>query len=160
MSTLLHRDPKTMVPDVIDWFETPFLTLRPYLVQPIRVEDYVDDGHYVVRAELAGVNPEKDVEVTVGSGYLVIRAERSAKTEGTHRSEFRYGSFSRSLALPANADEDAVTASYRDGMLTIRIGLKTERKELAKKIEINADKAAAAKIAAAAQAAEYEWLGI
>ena len=116
MSTLLHRDPKTIVPDLVDWFEEPFLTLRPYLGQPIRIEEYADGDHYLIRAELAGIDPEKDVEVTVGSGYLTIRAERSDKIEGKHRSEFRYGSFSRTLSLPVNADEDAVTASYHDGI--------------------------------------------
>jgi HSP20 family protein len=136
MSTLLHRDPKTIVPDLVDWFEEPFLTLRPYLGQPIRVEEYLEGDHYMIRAELAGIDPDKDVEVTVGSGYLTIRAERSDKTEGKHRSEFRYGSFTRALALPANADEDAVTASYRDGILTISVGLKTEDKAAAKKIEV------------------------
>jgi HSP20 family protein len=136
MSTLLHRDPRTIVPDLVDWFEEPFLTLRPYLGQPIKVEEYVEDDHFMIRAELAGIDPEKDVEVTVGSGYLTIRAERYDKTEGKHRSEFRYGSFSRSLALPANADEDAVTASYSHGILTISVGLKTEEKAAAKKIEI------------------------
>src|SRR5579871_73523 len=49
-----------------------------------------------------------------GSGYLTICAVRSDKTEGKHRSEFRYGSFARTLALPANASEDEATASYRD----------------------------------------------
>jgi HSP20 family protein len=136
MSTLLHRDPKTIFPDLVDWFEEPFLTLRPYLAQPIRVEEYVEDDHYMIRAELAGIDPEKDVEVTVGSGYLTIRAERSDKTEGKHRSEFRYGSFSRTMSLPANADEDAATASYRDGILTISVGLKSEQKASAKKIEV------------------------
>ncbi len=136
MSTLLHRDPKTIVPDLVDWFEEPFLTLRPYLGQPIRIEEYVEGDHYLVRAELAGIDPEKDVEVTVGSGYLTIHAERSDKVEGKHRSEFRYGSFSRTLTLPVNADEDAVTASYRDGILTISVGLKTEQKVSAKKIEV------------------------
>jgi HSP20 family protein len=136
MSTLLHRDPRTIFPDLVDWFEEPFLTLRPYLGQPIKVEEYVEDDHFMIRAELAGIDPEKDVEVTVGSGYLTIRAERHDKTEGKHRSEFRYGSFSRSLALPVNADEDAVTASYSHGILTISVGLKTEEKAAAKKIEI------------------------
>jgi len=136
MSTLLHRDPKTLFPDLVDWFEEPFLTLRPYLAQPIKVEEYVEDDHYMIRAELAGIDPEKDVEVTVGSGYLTIRAERSDKIEGKHRSEFRYGSFTRTVGLPANADEDAVTASYRDGILTVSVGLKTEQKPSAKKIEI------------------------
>jgi HSP20 family protein len=136
MSTLLHRDPRTIFPDLVDWFEEPFLTLRPYLAQPIRVEEYLEGDHYMIRAELAGIDPEKDVEVMVGSGYLTVRAVRSDKTEGKHRSEFRYGSFSRTLALPANADEDAVTASYRDGILTISVALKTEQKTSAKKIEV------------------------
>jgi hypothetical protein len=78
------------------------LTLRPYLGQPIRIEDFVEGDHYLVRAELAGIDPEKDVEVTVGSGYLTIRAERHDKTEGKHRTEFRYGSFSRSLSPSAS----------------------------------------------------------
>ena len=139
MSILLHRDPKTIFPDLVDWFEEPFLTLRPYLGQPIRVEEYLEGDQYMIRAELAGIDPEKDVEVMVGSGYLTVHAVRSDKTEGKHRSEFRYGSFSRTLALPANADEDAVTASYRDGILTISAGLKTEHKTSAKKIEVTAE---------------------
>ena len=136
MSALLRRDPRTMFPDLVDWFEAPFMTLRPYLAQPIRIEDYVEDDHYVIRAELAGIDPEKDVEITVGSGYLTIRAERADKTEGKHRSEFRYGSFTRSMTLPPTANEDDVTASYRDGILTISVGLKAEKTESARKIEI------------------------
>jgi len=136
MSALLHRDPKTLFPDLVDWFEEPFLTLRPYLARSIKVEEYVEGDHYLIRAELAGIDPEKDVQVTVGSGYLTIHAERSDKIEGKHRSEFRYGSFSRTLTLPVNADEDAVTASYRDGILTVSVGLKTEEKASARKIEI------------------------
>ena len=101
MSTLLRRDPRTMFPELVEWFEEPFLTLRPYLAQPIRIEDFVEDDLYLVRAELAGIDPAKDVEVTVGAGFLTIRAERHDKTEGKHRTEFRYGSFSRSLPLPA-----------------------------------------------------------
>jgi HSP20 family protein len=138
MSPLLRRDPKTVFPDLVDWFEAPFLTLRPYLAQPIRVEDFIEDNHYTVRAELAGIDPEKDLEVTVGSGYLTIHAERSDRSEGKHRSEFRYGSFTRTLALPDTADEDDVTATYSGGILTLSVGLKEARKESAKKIEVKA----------------------
>ena len=56
MSTLLRRDPKTIVPDLVDWFEEPFLTLRPYLGQPIRIEEYADGDRYLIRAELAGID--------------------------------------------------------------------------------------------------------
>ena len=140
MSILLHRDPKTIFPDLVDWFEEPFLTLRPYLGQPIRVEEYVEDDHYIIRAELAGIDPQKDVEVTAGSGYLTIRAQRSGKTEGKHRSEFRYGSFSRTIELPPGADTDDVTAAYADGILTIKIGAKGEQKEALKRIPVTTKK--------------------
>ena len=140
MSTLMRRDPRTMFPDLVEWFEEPFMTLRPYLGQPIRIEDFVEGDHYMVRAELAGIDPEKDVEVTVGAGYLTIHAERHDKTEGKHRTEFRYGSFSRSLSLPAQANPDDVKASYDHGILTVSVGLKAEQKEEVKKIEVKAAK--------------------
>ncbi len=140
MSTLLRRDPRAMFPELVEWFEEPFMTLRPYLAQAIRVEDFVEDDHYVVRAELPGIDPAKDVEVTVGAGYLTIRAERHDKTEGKHRTEFRYGSFTRSLPMPANADEDDVKATYHDGILIVSVGLKVEKKEPVKKIEVKSAK--------------------
>ena len=56
MSITLRKDPRTIFPDFIEWFEEPFLTLRPYLGQSIRIEDYTEDGHYVVRAEIAGID--------------------------------------------------------------------------------------------------------
>jgi HSP20 family protein len=133
--SLLSR--RTLFPDLVDWFEEPLLTLRPYLAQPIRVEEYAEDSRYLVKAELPGMDPATDVEVTVDSGCLTIHAERSDKTEGKHRSEFRYGSFTRSLTLPPNAVEDDVTASYDAGVLTVSIGLKGE-KEAARKIEVKA----------------------
>jgi HSP20 family protein len=136
MSTLLRKDPRTMFPDLVEWFEEPFMTLRPYLAQAIRVEDWIEEDTYMVRAELPGIDPEKDVEVTVGAGYLTIHAERHDKTEGKHRTEFRYGSFTRSLPLPANADQDNVKATYHDGILTVTVTLKVEKKEPVKKIEV------------------------
>ena len=136
MSTLLRRDPRAMFPDLVDWFEEPFMTLRPYLAQAIRIEDFVEDDRYTVRAELAGIDPAKDVEVTVGAGYLTIHAERHDKTEGKHRTEFRYGTFTRSLPLPSTANEEDVKATYHDGILTISVGLRAEKKEEVKKIEV------------------------
>ena len=58
----------------------------------------------VVRAELPGVDPEKDIDVTVEDGVLTISAERRESTEKkedtSYRSEFRYGSFVRRLPVP------------------------------------------------------------
>lgn len=140
MSIVLRRDPRTVIPDFIDWFEEPFLTLRPYLGQSIRIEDYTEDGHYVVRAEIAGIDPEKELEVSVGAGCLSIRVERSDQVEGKHRSEFRYGSFSRTLELPARADADNVTAEYAKGILTINVAVKGEAQEAVKRIPVTAGK--------------------
>jgi len=136
MSIILHRDPRTVVPDLIDWFEEPFLTLRPYLGQGIKVEDYTEDGHYVIRAEVAGIDPEKELEVAAGDGYLTIRAVRSGKIEDKHRTEFRYGSFSRTVELPSTADTDDVTADCANGILTIKLGIKSERQEAMKKVKV------------------------
>ncbi len=136
MSAIMRRDPRHAIPDFIDWFEEPFLTLRPYLGQPIRIEDYTEDGHYVVRAEIAGIDPEKDLEVSVGAGLLSIRAARSSHVEGKHRSEFRYGSFSRTIELPPGADADDVTAEYAGGILTVKVAVKGEKKETVKRIPV------------------------
>ncbi|HUC21767.1 MAG TPA: Hsp20/alpha crystallin family protein [Streptosporangiaceae bacterium] len=136
MSINLHRDPKTIVPDFIAWFEEPFLTLRPYLGQAIKVEDYTEDGHYVLRAEVAGIDPEKELEVWVGSGYLTIRAGRAGKLEDKHRTEFRYGSFSRTVQLPPDADTDDVTTEYSHGILTIKLGLQGQQQGAMRRVQV------------------------
>lgn len=91
----------------------------------LRVEEFVDDKALVVRAELPGIDPDKDVELTVVDGVLRIRAEREEKSEhkgkDSYRSEFRYGSFTRNIPLPAGCSETDVTATYRDGVLEIRV---------------------------------------
>jgi HSP20 family protein len=136
MSNILHRNPRTMVPDFIDWFEEPFLTLRPYLGQAIKVEDYTEDRHYVIRAEVAGIDPEKELEVWAGRGYLTIRAVRSGKLEDKHRTEFRYGSFSRTVQLPPDADTDDVTTECSHGILIIRLGLKSQQQGAMRRVQV------------------------
>jgi HSP20 family protein len=134
MSTLSRRDYRGPFMDLFDWLESPLTMLRPQSAQPMRVEDFVKDGRYVVRAELPGLDPNKGLEVTMSHGILSIKATREEKTEDKHHSEFRYGSFARHLAMPAGVDEQSVQATYDQGILEIVIGLKhqeaaeTERK--------------------------------
>ncbi|HAM02806.1 MAG TPA: heat-shock protein Hsp20 [Acidimicrobiaceae bacterium] len=91
----------------------------------IKVEEFVDGDQFVLRAELPDVDPDKDVEVTVSDGMLHIHAERQEKSEHHDKegysSEFRYGSLRRSFTLPAGTQEDEVEASYRDGILEVRV---------------------------------------
>ena len=89
----------------------------------IRLEDQMEDGHYVIRAELPGLDPAKDVDITVRDGELTIKAERSEKKESKGRSEFSYGSFVRSVSLPAGANEDDIKASYDKGILTVSVAV-------------------------------------
>lgn len=94
---------------------------------PIRVEEFVDGDTLVVRAEAPGLDPEKDVDVSVVDGALQIRAERKEEKEEKgkdgYRSEFRYGSFFRSLPLPQDVKEEDIKASYKDGVLEVRAPL-------------------------------------
>jgi HSP20 family molecular chaperone IbpA len=89
------------------------------------VEDEMKDGSYEVRAEIPGVDPAKDVDITVRDGVLTIKAERTEKKESAGRSEFSYGSFMRAVTLPPGAEEDAIKASYDKGILTVSVPVTT-----------------------------------
>src|SRR6266508_6041406 len=81
------------------------------------------DG-YVVETDLPGIDP-KDVDITVEDNTLTIkgerRVERETEGEGFHRSERRYGSFVRSITLPATAKQDEIEASFDRGVLRLSI---------------------------------------
>lgn len=111
-----------------DWFTSlrqPSLWSRWMPEAVIRVDEYQENGTLVVKAELPGIDPDKDVELTVSDGMLHIRAERreeeKSEERGYLRQELRYGSFSRTLPLPPGASEDDVKATYHDGILEVRI---------------------------------------
>jgi HSP20 family protein len=91
---------------------------------PIRVEEYLDGNTLVVRAEAPGLDPDADIDVSIVDGALQIKAERKEtkeeKEKDSYRSEFRYGSFFRSLPLPADVKEEDITATYKDGVLEVR----------------------------------------
>lgn len=107
----------------------------------MKVEQFLDGSTLVVRAEVPGIDPDQDVDVSVSEGMLHIKAERQEKSEhkskSGYRSEFRYGSFSRSIALPAGAKEEDVTATYKDGVLEVRAPAPTTARDAtSKKIRI------------------------
>ncbi|MBT1002006.1 Hsp20/alpha crystallin family protein [Paenarthrobacter sp. DKR-5] len=93
----------------------------------IRVEEFVDDKTLVVRADMPGVDPDKDIDVSVSDGVLHISAQRQEKTEqkdkDRYRSEFRYGSFSRDIPIPEGVKDEDIKASYKDGVLEVRTPL-------------------------------------
>lgn len=86
---------------------------------------YRRNGDIVVRLELPGIDPKKDVSVTLENDEMVIRGERKHQTEVKEddyvRMESWYGSFERHLSVPEGLDEKAVKADYHDGFLTITV---------------------------------------
>lgn len=135
---LAHLARPGTLSDWLDWPETwpvpPFgevvRSLRP---DAIRVEEYVEDHTLVIRAELPGIDPDKDVSITLSDGTLQIEAERrssqTAETARGYRSEFRYGSFSRVIPLPEGVRDEDVAATYRDGILEVRVPVPQEKEE-------------------------------
>jgi HSP20 family protein len=101
----------------------------------MRLEDETKDGYYEVRAELPGVDPTDDIEVTVHDGRLTIKAERTQSSESNGHSEFSYGSFARTVALPVGADEDDINATYDRGILTVTVPL-SEDHPTEKRVEV------------------------
>lgn len=123
-------------PDVLDWLESPWSAMLPFgQTQTFRVEDYTEDGKYVIRAELPGLDPD-DVQVTVESGMLTIRAERREETKQNRHSEFKYGSLTRSVSLPEGADPDKITASFDKGILNVTVPMPAEAKPASRQISV------------------------
>ncbi|MFD4973309.1 Hsp20/alpha crystallin family protein [Streptomyces sp. NPDC004227] len=136
MSTLTRRQGFAF-PEIPEWFENlPARFAMPTMgdLYTVRIEDYTEEGRYVMRAELPGMSPE-DIDVFISDGVLTVQAERTEKDITRNHSEIRYGAMSRSVSLPPGADEDDVKADYADGMLTVSVGLGTEKAE-AKHVEI------------------------
>jgi HSP20 family protein len=114
----------------------------PLVEDVIRVDEYQEGNELVVQAELPGIDPDRDVELIVSDGMLRINAQRRVEERdegrGYLRHELRYGTFTRTLPLPESVSENDITASYRDGILEVRIPLPEQPKpEEPKKISIN-----------------------
>lgn len=123
MTTEPRREVRRGLPDLFDWAEgLPGMLGWPQISpRGIRVEEGKQDGHYLVRAELPGVDPDRDVSVQVDHGVLAIEAERREERRDVGRSEFRYGSFTRRIPLPQGADESSITARYIGGILEVSV---------------------------------------
>lgn len=100
----------------------PLFVRRPFL--PV-TDVFVRDDDVVVRLELPGIDPEKDVSVTFEDGQLVIRGERrreeEVKEEAYYRMEAAFGTFERRFPVPEGVDEDKIVAAYSHGILEITL---------------------------------------
>ena len=121
---------RAMFPDLADWLESPWTGPPPFLAGHVfRLEETIRDDRYMVRAELPGLDPENDIEVTVDGRLLTIRAERHQQDAGPYRSEFRYGSLARAVRLPARVDPADVAARYDKGVLEVSVPVRVVKPE-------------------------------
>jgi HSP20 family protein len=91
----------------------------------INVDEFRENGTLVIRAELPGIDPDKDVALTVSEGVLTIAAEwhedQKVQEDGYLCRELRQGSFTRTMTLPAHVGEADIEAYYDDGILEVRV---------------------------------------
>jgi HSP20 family protein len=113
---------RAVFPDLADWLEAPCTGPPPFLTgQVFRLEEAIRDNRHVIRAELPGLDPENDIEVTVGGRTVTIRAERRQQDNEPYYSEFRYGSLARLVRLPARVRAADVSARYDKGVLEVSV---------------------------------------
>ena len=117
--------------------KTPMASVWPQLFDPLRsmgarLSEWIapaseassDADAYRIAVELPGVD-EQDIHLSVENGVMTVRGEKRTEREETgdtwYFSERQFGAFSRSFRLPPDADEGAVKAALKDGVLSITV---------------------------------------
>lgn len=121
---------RTMRSLMDSFFNEPFFSAPSLWSQrndgfPLPLDLIEEDGQYIVKASMPGVNPE-DVEITLTDNVLTIKGESKQETEDHHEANYhvrerRYGSFMRQIALPMGVNVDAVEATNEHGVLTLHL---------------------------------------
>jgi HSP20 family protein len=156
-----YFDPLAMMRDMTfdfdRFFEEPRWPLRflPRALRPAggawfpEIDVFEKDHRLVTKIDLPGLKKE-DVKVEVADGILTITGERIAEakeeTENVYRCERSYGSFSRTVPLPAGVTSEQVTATFADGVLEVTVPLPAKAESTKHTVQIT-DGAKAAKAA-------------
>lgn len=123
-----------------DFWMTPFEEFGRWgdgFVPKVDVKE--EEKEILVSAELPGMD-QKDIDVTVTNDSVRISGEKKQEEEkeekGYYRRETSYGSFERTIDLPAEVDESKAEAEFSKGVLTIRLPKSEEAQAKQKKIKI------------------------
>ncbi|CUA87469.1 Molecular chaperone IbpA, HSP20 family [Chelatococcus sambhunathii] len=141
----LHREVNRLFDDVFRGFERPFRDgpgrLAGFSAAWPSIEVSDDDKEIRVVAELPGLE-EQDVEVLLDDDTLTLRGEKKAETEDKDRrfSERFYGRFERRIRLGYEIEDDKVSASFRNGVLTVTLPKSEKAASKAKRIAIGTEK--------------------
>jgi len=116
----------------------PWSMLRMPESAPV-VDVYDDEDDVVAKVELPGMSKD-DIEVELTQHVLTIKGEKKkeeeAKEEDYYRSERIYGSFSRTVELPSEVQSEKAKASFKDGVLEVRVPKTEEAKTKVKKVRV------------------------
>jgi HSP20 family protein len=102
--------------------------------------EIADEGdHLVLKAEIPGIDAQ-DLDISVMRQAVILKGERrfeeKKEEKGFFRSEFRYGSFARTIPLPTDVQNEKVTAEYKDGVLTLTLPKAEDARDRAVKISV------------------------
>ena len=136
----LHREMNRLFDDAFRGFDlpVPFGRATPTAAGWPRLEVSDSDGAWRVSAEVPGME-EKDIEVLLENGALVLRGERNLESGDPSRqfSERFYGRFERRIPLRDEIDDDKVSASFKNGVLTIVLPKTEKAQARSRRIAIN-----------------------
>lgn len=128
LRNLLRRDPFLSMRDELDQLfsrlssETDGGWLSGEMVPSLDLSE--TDKTVEVRADLPGLKAE-DIDIQVSQNTLTVSGERKEEKEekgrSWHRVERKYGTFSRTVPLPCEVDQEKIDASYKDGVLTVTL---------------------------------------
>jgi HSP20 family protein len=133
----LHREMNRLFDDVFRGFDDSRFFGGRSGWPSLDVEE--TDKEYRVTAELPGLE-ERDVEVLLQDGLLTVRGEKKIESENRNRthSERFYGRFERQIPLDRDVDENAVSATFKNGVLTVAVPKSAQAVARRKRIPINA----------------------
>lgn len=122
--------------DIMDEFFNDEVRTRQESFSP-SMDISENEKEFVIEVEVPGMDKE-NIQINMEKNVLTISGERKFQEKEEdkqyHRVESHYGTFSRSLTLPDNADSESIQAAYENGILSISI--KKSEKSLKKQIEI------------------------
>ncbi len=122
--------------DVEPFWQRSFLRVESPAVDITEKEKF-----YEITAELPGLS-ERDIEVKVSDGTLMIKGEKKEEKEEKKKdyflSERRYGSFERRFGVPQGVDVEKIEAAFKNGVLTLTLPKTAEAQKKSKNIQVKA----------------------
>lgn len=135
---------RSQMDELFSDFSSSFDRMRlPGGMLSLRVDVSETPAELTVKADLPGVE-QKDIDITVIGDQLTIKAEKKSEAEDKkdekgrvyHRVERSYGMFQRTMTLPFDIDPGKVSASFKDGVLTLTVPKPPEVQKQTRKIEV------------------------